>query len=134
MRRFLLFPLLFAGLCGIFRLVMEASSHFVLWIMLRFSWLQTDVYYHSEPLSSSPYVPFLAFGVVVGLLFAALDFALHFPDDRDGSGALQKLLEFRRLPFVAFGIVLLNNLCLQMGMSFWESHRRYHAYIAVKGK
>lgn len=129
MRRFLIFPPLFA--------VWFLAARVGLWVVnalgaslaLRFS-PPVDIYYHTFPLSHyiQIFLPAPETGAVVGCLFAAVDFALR-RGRQPNETAFQLVRYLVKSGTVAVALVLLCQGAMLL-VEVSSLHRRYHTYAS----
>lgn len=127
MRRFLIFPPLFAAWFLAAQLSLMALAWAGAYAAFHFFPPKTDIYFIESRTSPLIFVPAIIIGAVVGCAFAALDFALH-RNRRTPKETLSQLLRNGiRSGLVAVALVLLCQGVLLV-LAAQENHRRYHAY------
>ena len=128
MRRFFIFPPLFAVWFLAAQFGLMVVNYFGTSLWLRLTPPVTDIYYHTLPLSRFLAPLLLAFevGAVVGVFFAA--FALVFRRSRgDKKMALSLVSHLVKSGVVAVGLILFFQGAM-LYVTAQSSHRRYHAY------
>jgi hypothetical protein len=129
-RRFLIFPLLWACLFLAGQITLELVDKIIFWFPTYFRPQATDVYIHILPkLGFFEFVPGTIAGASVGLMFATLDLRLNRQRDAQGNETLKRLLKhlFQSLVVAVLFIVVSTSVREFIWISY-ATQRRYHAY------
>lgn len=126
MKRFLIFPPLFAVWFIAAQFGLRIVSWCGIWLTFRLS-PPIDFYWHAMPVSLAEFVPAIIAGIGVGVVFATLEFAFHRRYRVPNETAIQLLRNLIKSGTIAVTLIL---IC--QGVSIWlfihPLHRRYHAY------